>query len=82
MSAMESKIWPALTTLMGREPLPDNGSTGFCAGGSDAVDIALVDAARATTTPTLSQENTPAHMVYLARARAARSPTSPISSCT
>jgi hypothetical protein len=64
MSAMENKIWPTLTTLMGREPLPDNGSTGFCAGGSDAVDIALVDAARATTTPTLTQENTPAHMVF------------------
>src|SRR5689334_13047507 len=64
LSAMESKIWPALTTLMQREPLPDFGSTGICAGGSDAVDIALVDAAKATTTPTLRQEDTPAHMVF------------------
>jgi hypothetical protein len=64
LNAMEQKIWPSLTTLMGREPLPDFGSTGVCAGGSDTVDIALVDAAHATTTPTLRQENTPAHMVF------------------
>ena len=64
MSAMENSIWPKLTTLMGREPLPDFGSTGVCAGGSDAVDIALVDAVKATTTPTLSQENSPAHMIF------------------
>jgi hypothetical protein len=64
MAAMENKIWPALTTLMQREPLPDFGSTGVCAGGSDAVDIALVDAANATTTPTLRQEDTPAHTVF------------------
>jgi hypothetical protein len=64
MSAMANKIWPKLTTLMGREPLPDFGSTGACAGGSDAVDIALVDAAKATTTPTLRQEDSPAHMIF------------------
>ena len=65
MGALESKIWPALTTLMGREPLPDGGSTGPCAGGSDAVDIALVDRAIATTfSHTLSNENTPAEMLF------------------
>jgi hypothetical protein len=64
MTTMETKVWPSLTGLMGREPLPDNGSTGLCAGGSDAVDIALVDAAHATTAGTLNQENTPAHMLF------------------
>jgi hypothetical protein len=65
MGAMESKIWPALTTLMQREPLPDGGSTASCAGGSDAVDIALVDAGTATTySHTLSQESTAAQMLF------------------
>jgi hypothetical protein len=64
LSAMETKIWPALTTLMQREPLPDGGSTESCAGGTDALDIALVDADEATTVPTLSQENTPVHIVF------------------
>ncbi len=65
MGALESKIWPALTTLMGHEPLPDEGSTGPCAGGSDAVDIALVDRATATTfSHTLSNESTPAEMLF------------------
>jgi hypothetical protein len=64
LNAVEQKIWPALTTLMEREPKPDFGSTGVCAGGSDAVDIALVDADRPTTTPTLRQEDTPAHTVF------------------
>jgi hypothetical protein len=65
MSAMESKIWPALATLMGREPLPDGGSTGSCAGGSDAVDIALVDASTATTfSHTSAQESTPARTLF------------------
>jgi hypothetical protein len=63
--AMESKIWPALTTLMQRETLPDGGSTGPCGGGSDALDIALVDAGTATTKPTgLSSESTPTNMVF------------------
>jgi hypothetical protein len=65
MSAMENKIWPAVTTLMQREPLPDGGSTASCAGGSDAVDIALVDAGTATTySHTLSNEGAPAQMVF------------------
>jgi hypothetical protein len=65
MGAMESKIWPSLTTLMGREPLPDGGSTEGCAGGTDAIDIALVDAGTATTSSkTLSNEATPARMVF------------------
>jgi hypothetical protein len=65
LNAMQNKIWPALTTLMGREPLPDGGSTGPCSGGSDAVDIALVDASRGTTySHTLSQESTSAKTVF------------------
>jgi len=65
MNAMQGKIWSALTTLMQREPLPDGGSTGPCAGGSDAVDIALVDGARPTTySHTLSQEDTAAKMIF------------------
>jgi hypothetical protein len=65
MNAMQQKIWPALTTLMQREPLPDGGSTGPCAGGSDAVDIALVDAGKGTTySHTLSQESTSAKMIF------------------
>jgi hypothetical protein len=65
MDAMEAKIWPKLTALMQREPLPDGGSTESCGGGSDALDIALVDAGTATTKPTgLSSESTPTNMVF------------------
>jgi hypothetical protein len=64
LGVVQTKIWPALTTLMQREPLPDGGSTESCAGGSDALDIALVDADDATTIPTLGQENTPVHIVF------------------
>ena len=64
LNAMETKIWGNLTTLLQREPLPDFGSTGVCAGGTDAVDIALVDANKATTSPTLRQENSPTHMIF------------------
>ena len=32
MTEMEAKIWPKLTTLMGREPLPDHGGTSGCQG--------------------------------------------------
>jgi hypothetical protein len=65
MNAMQNKIWPAVTTLMQREPLPDGGSTASCAGGSDAVDIALVDAGTATTySHTLSNEGAPAQMLF------------------
>src|SRR5262249_45283777 len=51
--------------LMGQEPLPDGGSTGPCAGGSEAADIVLVDASRGTTySHTLSQETPPAKMIF------------------
>jgi hypothetical protein len=64
MAAMQNKIWPSLTTLMAREPLPDGGSTGSCAGGTDALDIALVDIyPAATLSHTLSHEGTPAQMM-------------------
>ena len=66
MTTMETKIWPSLTMLMQREPLPDGGSTESCSGGSDAVDIALVDGiARATTYASgLAQEGTSAKMIF------------------
>ncbi len=67
MTAMETKIWPSLTaTLMLREPLPDGGSTESCSGGSDALDIALVDGiAKATTYASgLAQEGTSAKMIF------------------
>lgn len=65
MSAMEKKIWPALTSLMGREPLPDGGSSEPCAGGSDAVDIALVDVDPPSTfSQTVSGQSTPAEMEF------------------
>jgi hypothetical protein len=65
LNGLQNKIWPALTTLMQREPLPDGGSTGPCAGGFDAVDIALVDASKGTTySHTLSQETTSAKMIF------------------
>jgi hypothetical protein len=65
MTTMETKIWPPLTTLMGREPLPDSGSTESCEGGSDALDIALLDLPTASTfSHTSAQENTPARMMF------------------
>ena len=66
MTAMETTIWPSLTTLMQQEPTPDGGSTESCSGGSDAVDIALVDGlAKATTYASgLSQEATSAKMIF------------------
>ncbi|MCW2765364.1 MAG: hypothetical protein JWO11_1323 [Nocardioides sp.] len=44
---LEGKVLPALTALMGRGPKSDGG--GLCDGGSDALDIALVDASTAMT---------------------------------
>jgi hypothetical protein len=65
LNGLQNKIWPALTLLMQREPLPDRGSTEPCSGGSDAVDIALVDASKGTTySHTLSQETTSAKMIF------------------
>ena len=66
MTAMETKIWPALTTLMAREPLPDGGSTRICGGGSDAVDIALLDGLATATTYAagLSQQATSARTAF------------------
>jgi hypothetical protein len=65
MAAMQSQIWEKVTALMGREPLPDGGSTGSCGGGTDALDIALVDIyPAATLSHTLSQESTSAQMLF------------------
>ena len=47
---IESKIWPKLTGLMGKEPLLDGGSSIMCRGGTDAIDISLADMSRAATT--------------------------------
>lgn len=41
--AIDEIIWPKFTTLMRREPIPDIGKSTFCYGGSDAIDISLVD---------------------------------------
>ena len=67
MTAMETTLWPSVAnTLMAREPLPDGGSTESCSGGSDAVDISLVDGiAKATTYASgLAQEGTSAKMIF------------------
>jgi hypothetical protein len=65
MAAMRNQIWPKLTTLMGRDPMPDGGSTGGCAGGTDALDIALVDMSPASTvSTTTSQESTSARILF------------------
>jgi len=65
MTAMQNKIWDKVTTLMGREPLPDGGSTQDCGGGSDALDIALIDIYPASTmSHTSNQEGTAAQMLF------------------
>ena len=65
MTTMETKIWGPLTTLMGREPLPDSGSTESCEGGSDALDIALLNLPTASTfSHTSANENTPTRMIF------------------
>ena len=62
---IESKIWPKLTGLMGREPLLDGGSSIKCRGGTDAIDISLVDMKRAATTTVPGQfEGAPARLFF------------------
>ena len=63
MNEIESKIMPALVTLMGRGPKPDDG--GACDGGSPALDIALVDADNAATLADdgCGQQGTSTHML-------------------
>ena len=63
ISELESKIYPAITSLMGNEPKGDD-PTSLCDGGSAALDIALVDAGTATTIPDSGCANTSAHMVF------------------
>ncbi len=45
VDAIDKLIWPQFTALMGREPFGDGGgsSTVTCRGGTDALDISLVD---------------------------------------
>lgn len=61
---LENKILPALVGLMGTGPKPDGG--GACDGGSPALDIALVDAATATTYADggCGATGTSAHMLF------------------
>lgn len=40
-------VWPELSSLMGREPLRDNGSVLPCRGGDDRIDISLADISEA-----------------------------------
>ena len=49
---IDQRIWPKLEALMGREPLPDEGSgfwLGAQMGGDSRLDIALVDIGRSVT---------------------------------
>lgn len=49
---IDQVIWPQLTALMGREPLPDDGDGWlgkYSLGGDTRLDIALVDIARSVT---------------------------------
>lgn len=61
---IDQTILPALTNLMGRGPKRDG--NGLCDGGSDAVDIALVDAGTATVigNGTCGQGGTSTHMLW------------------
>ena len=74
VDAIDDKIWPGLTSLMGREPLSDASVFG-CDGGDGKLDIALVDAATATTVPAtlFGCKNTAAHILF-DRGRANRLP--------
>ena len=63
VNALDTKIYPAVTGLMGREPKGDD-PTSLCDGGSAALDIALVDASTATTIPDSGCADTSAHMVF------------------
>lgn len=38
---VDTKIWPAMKSLMGREPLDDGG--GLCSGPDSAIDVSMVD---------------------------------------
>ena len=50
-SEIDNVIWPSLTALMGStRPLSDDGGSKTCRGGTDALDISLVDIARSATT--------------------------------
>ena len=61
---MQDKIIPALTSLMGRSPKSDGGSTESCSGGSDALDIALADVSTATTFPNDGCRDTDVRMIF------------------
>ena len=50
-SEIDNVIWPSLTALMGStRPLSDDGGAKTCRGGTDALDISLVDIGRSATT--------------------------------
>lgn len=65
IQVLDDKILPALTSLMGRGPRPDDG--GFCDGGSAALDISLVDARTANVVADdvrCGQAGTSTHLVF------------------
>ena len=65
IQVLDDKILPALTSLMGRGPRPDDG--GFCDGGSAGLDISLVDAGTANVVAdnvTCGQDGTTTHLVF------------------
>jgi hypothetical protein len=64
VGVLESTIIPELTALMGRGPKSDGG--GFCDGGSNATDIAMVDARTATVygDGSCGQAGTSTHMIW------------------
>lgn len=43
LTTVADKAILTFTSLLGRQPLPDGGSSGPCRGGDDAIDVALVD---------------------------------------
>lgn len=47
LDAVDTKIWPAIKALMGREPMLDGG--GACSGPDEAIDLSLVDVDTDTT---------------------------------
>lgn len=64
---IDNVIWPRLKTLMGREPLPDDGDSwlGAAMGGDARLDIALVDIDRSVTTARFSQRCNAAAWAYI-----------------
>jgi hypothetical protein len=63
MTAMDDDVWPKLTALMGRSPLPDGGFT--CNGGSPDLDIYVTPLVERSSAPASFPgcKETPAYML-------------------